>query len=174
MQYKYYKNEGTSYLLQKPMTMLYFVMIVFGLLAVFALWHGIDTGSKGGFVWAALCAFFAWFPYYRQKRMQVCFDTHTQMIRIMHGGKVRKEYPFNSFLNFTKTRVRNNGITTQWHVSMYLDEKGKNKNVLLALVFRQKTADEIIAETSSIMESADANNTTHAVNTTSFNTYRSA
>jgi hypothetical protein len=152
MEYKFYRQEGDGYLLRSPSGLMYFSIIVFGLLAIGGLAMFFADGKVGGLIWALVCILFCGFAWYRYKARKIYFLPALQQVQVRIGDKVKKQYTFGQFMNFQKTRVRTNGITSQWHVSMYFDENGKNKNILLGMSFRQKTVDHIITETEAVMQ----------------------
>ena len=154
MELKYYKYDGENYVLQRTTGMTYFAAVILLLCGVGGIVYFAITGGTGGLVWAAVWFGLIGLMYYRQRYVNIAIQPSTRRILVKHGSKVHREYPFTSFLNFQKTRIRTNGITSQWHASMYVDENGKNKNILLGVVFRQKAADHLIAETDSLLKAA--------------------
>ncbi|TDW99268.1 hypothetical protein [Dinghuibacter silviterrae] len=152
MEFKYFKHSDEGYKLVKSTVLLYVVMILFGLMAAIGLWLVVSTGKMEGLWWALFCFALMGVAYYRQRFINVFIQPESGMIIVKRGSKVHREYPVDKFMNFQKTRVRTNGIASQWHVSMYVDDNGKNKNILLGVVFRQKAADRMIAETERLLQ----------------------
>lgn len=150
---KYYKEDGENYKLIKSSGLMYMVIALFVVMGALGVWVDISTGKMGGLGWSLACFAVIALIYYRQRYVSVVIRPQTKTIQVMHGKKVHREFPFDKFMNFQKTRVRNNGITTQWHVSMYVDDNGKNRNIMLGTVGRQKSADQIIAETEALLKS---------------------
>ncbi len=151
MEYKYYKYEGDGYVLQKPMGFLYFSIVVFLLLAALGLWYYLDKHASGGLLWFVCCLVFAGWPYYRQKMQVICLQTSTRLVQVKRGSVVKKQYPFSEYMNAKITRVRVNGITSQYQASIFMNDNGKNRTLLLGIVLREKIAQRLIAETEAIL-----------------------
>ena len=150
MDYKYYTQEGSDYVLKPPTAMLNFSMILFGIIGIFGLYYGFASNSKGGLAWGIICLLVAAFVFYRTKSRSITFQSSLKKVLVKQGNKVT-EYLFDDFLNFHTTIIRNGLITTQRQVSMYFNNNGKNKNILLGIVIGKKKADRLITETGEIM-----------------------
>ncbi len=151
MEYKYYKRDGENFILKRPMGLLYVAMVLLTLTGALGILAAVATGGYGGYIWFLCCISFVAIGYYRHKFTSICIRPATRTVLVKRGSKTNQQYPFDQFLNFQKTRVKGNGITTQYHVIMYFNESGKNKGILLGAVFLQKTADRIIIETDTLI-----------------------
>jgi len=154
MEYKYYKHNGEGYKLLKSSIRANIIFILFTLMGALGIWYTIDTGKIGGIGWLLACLIVIALVYYRQRFISVIILPQTRMIVVKHGAKVFRQFPFDKFMNFQKTRIRTNGVTTQWHVSMYVNDNGKNRNIMLESSHSEKAADQIIAETTALLNSS--------------------
>lgn len=152
MEYKFYVRADEGYVLKKQTGLLIFVYGLFFLLGILGIWYAISQGKSGGYLWALVCFGFIAIGYVRRQGRGIHILPEKQIVVVKLMNK-KKEYLFKDFLNFQKTRITTNGIVTQWQVSMFFDQNGKNKNILLGTFFYgKKKANALIEETSALMK----------------------
>jgi hypothetical protein len=160
MEYTFYTHTDEGYLLKAPQGIIYAIIIVmiFAFLGIMGIWFGFKAKENhSGFLWGFFFLGLAVWVFFRAKGIKICFQPEKKQILVKGLGKI-KTYPFSEFLNFQKTSVRTHGITTQWHVSAYMNENGENKKIVLGIVGSQKTADKLIDETTTLLNMGRENN----------------
>ena len=171
MEHKFYVHSDEGYILKQQKGLSFFVYGLLLLLGALGIWYAISEGKSGGYLWALVCFVLIAFTYIRRQGRGICIVPERQIVKVKLLNK-RKEYHFKDFLNIQKTKITTNGIVTQWQVSMFFDENGKNKNILLGVfVYGKKKAEALIEETSTLMEKGKgaANQTLNGDNRYRFN-----
>jgi hypothetical protein len=149
-------DEG--YLLKNVQGVYYVIIAVFIFFGIVGIWAGFSAKEDhSGFLWGVISLVLAVLSYFSAKGRKVYIQPQKKQIQVKILGKI-KTYPFSEFLNFQKMRVGNNGFTTQWKISVYMNENGKNRNIVLGVVGKQKTADKLIDETSELLNMGRENN----------------
>ena len=155
MEYKYYIQEGDEYAL-KPASgpVFYLGLFVWALGGILLCFLGYKSGSVGVYIGGMACLLiFAWIIF-RKKTGRPTFYIQPALKKVVkkkRNGDIKNEYAFDQFLNFHTLSTYTNGILTGRQVTIIFDENGKNKRYILAMVYRKKTAERVIAETTEIM-----------------------
>lgn len=150
MEYKYFKQTPEGYEPKKTSGAMYFAVALCTAFGILFIWYAVKTGHPDGYtfslVFFGLTALMILLQY--AVRVTISPATRTVTYKTLRG---KKSYPLSEFLNFQITNVRVNGFVTRRRISMFFNDNGKNKNILLGAVMGRKSADAFVAEAQSLL-----------------------
>lgn len=154
MEFKHYTKEGNSYILNNPFEKRrkIFAIAMACLIPVLPIRAIIidPTVNLTSTIALVLLALIFGLLLYFSPSQKVSFHTEERLVKVRSKNKV-KQYAFDQFLNFQKTRRKTNGITVDWIASMIFDENNKNQQIFLNTQADEKIVNEIIAETTALL-----------------------
>lgn len=150
MEYKYFKQTPEGYEPKKFLGAMYFAVPLCAIFGILFIWYAVKTGHSDGYMFSliffGLIALMILSQY--AVRVTISPTTRTVIYKTLRG---KKSYPFSEFLNFQVTNVRVNGLITKRRVSMFFNDNGKNRNIMLGAVMRRKSADAFVSEAQSFL-----------------------
>jgi len=150
MEYKYFTFINDGYELKKSKTTFYYIISIFGSMAVFAFYYAIVNHVKAGFIFAFLFLFIIILHYIGQKRYKVFINQELRIITEKRGRRIKK-YSFNEFIGFKESKIRLNLIITQTTLLMCFKDNEKEKYVCLGITIWQRIVNQLTLETIHIM-----------------------
>lgn len=151
MQYQYYEQKPEGYQLKRPKGQLIFATIaLLGLLALFLWCAQRDTEDNHYYMGVTVVLLILVLMYVARTKGKVVIIPDKEIVNV--GSNNVKSYPFAEFLNFHIINQRTNGILVNRKVFAYFNVNGKNKSVHLGTLTRQKSVDQLISETESLIK----------------------
>lgn len=154
MEYKHYILEGDIYALKNNGTKIKaqtIKILAIMFLALIGLIFVLNYPDWSGPAIIALIGGLLILLAYFVRLDDVYIQPSSRSIILKRKEKIHKQYNFNQFLNFQRIQVKKYGvITIRWRVEMYVDDNSKKKRITLGSG-NEKIVNEIIAETSTLM-----------------------
>lgn len=156
MELKHYRKEGNEYVLVAPskrknniLLIILLILVLGGVYAADYLIRGQINASGIARMVALLCLFLLFVVI--NNRTTLCIRPDECLI-IEKKKKGETTYRSDQFLNFERTRMKMYGlVTVSWSASIFFNIDGKNKKVFLTSNKTEKELEEIIAETTTLL-----------------------
>lgn len=150
MEYKYFAQTKVGYQLKKNKNTFYFILSLFGTMAIFALYYAIVNNTTAGFIFAFLFIFIIILFNMLQKRHQLFINPELKTITVKIGRKMKK-YSFDKFIGFKESKIVISLIITQTAVFMHFRGNKKDEYVFLDITIWQRKINQLTLETINIM-----------------------
>jgi len=155
MNYEHYIQEGDEYALKpRGKFVLYLWVAIFALVGIGFLVSGFRNHVTNGYTWglAFLALSVLLFSFIKKRRPTFFIQPAlNRVVTKKRSGEIKYEFSFDKFLNFHTVNTYTNGILTGRQVYIYFDDNGKNRSFILGNVYRNKSVDRLIEETSQLM-----------------------
>lgn len=149
MDYKYYVLTDKGYVLKKPYGIVTASSVILLVFALLIIWYAVKTGVAEDCPVALALITIAAVPFIFRRLNRVLIIPSERIVVVGIGRG--KWYPFSAFLNFAISNSQSNGILVQRKVSMFFNDGGRNKAILLGIVSSKKTVDRLLEETAHLM-----------------------